>query len=294
MGGLSGGAAPEDPTLRLEHGALGEPSAASSLPPAKRRRLEDDEADSSAAPATSARRVLESSPVLGGAHEVVAGAGSAAGAAETTAAEASAALDVGRDGCDDEDARSTGSKQSKDRSGARTKAADATRYRPVPGNAHANQHKYAYKWIRGMLNEWEDELATRSAAEAMSARGREEASLWQQSTQYVRPLLRRLRSKSVPADILKLVVEIVGHCEDREYAVAGDAYVRLAIGNAAWPIGVTAVGLHERAAREKVYEGRQAHVMHNEESRKYVTILKRLISLAQRKWPAEPSKSVYS
>lgn len=203
-------------------------------------------------------------------------------------------MDASRDRGDDDDARSTGSKQSKDRSESRTKAADATRYRPVPGNAHANQHKYAYKWIRGMLNEWEDELATRSAAEATSARGREEASLWQQSTQYVRPLLRRLRSKSVPADILKLVVEIVGHCEDREYAVAGDAYVRLAIGNAAWPIGVTAVGLHERAAREKVYEGRQAHVMHNEESRKYVTILKRLISLAQRKWPAEPSKSVYS
>jgi pre-mRNA-splicing factor 18 len=251
--------------------------------------LEDDEADSSAAAAAT---VFDSSSVLGVAHEAAAGAGSAAVVIDATAAEADAALSAGRDVGDD--ARSAGSKQSKDRSESRTKAADATRYRPVPGNVHANEHKYAYKWIRGMLNEWEDELATRSAAEAMSARGREEASLWQQSTQYVRPLLRRLRSKSVPADILKLVVEIVGHCEDREYAVAGDAYVRLAIGNAAWPIGVTAVGLHERAAREKVYEGRQAHVMHNEESRKYVTILKRLISLAQRKWPAEPSKSVYS
>lgn len=177
-------------------------------------------------------------------------------------------------------------------------AADAYKYRPRPGSASSSSssgdaHKYCYRFIKGLLAEWERDLAARPPAEAASPRGREESGLWQQSRDYVKPLLRKLKERALADDILTLVTELLGHCEDREYAKAGDAYVRLAIGNAAWPIGVTAVGLHERAAREKVYEGRQAHVMHNEESRKYVTILKRLISYCQRKAPAEPSKSVY-
>ena len=116
-----------------------------------------------------------------------------------------------------------------------------------------------------------------------------EPALWAQSRQYLAPLLRRLRAGDVPPDMLRLLVDIARCCEAREYAAAGDAYVRLAIGNARWPIGVTAVGIHDRAAREKVHEGKQAHVMHDEESRKFVTIIKRLITFAQTKYPAQGS-----
>lgn len=76
--------------------------------------------------------------------------------------------------------------------------------------------------------------------------------------------------------------------------MAGDAYIRLAIGNAAWPIGVSAVGLHERAAREKVGEGEQAHVMNDESQRKYITTIKRLVSFAQTKYPSDPSRTITS
>jgi len=76
--------------------------------------------------------------------------------------------------------------------------------------------------------------------------------------------------------------------------MAGDAYIRLAIGNAAWPIGVSAVGLHERAARQKVAEGIQAHVMNDEAQRKYITTMKRLISVAQRRYPSDPSRMMTS
>lgn len=34
---------------------------------------------------------------------------------------------------------------------------------------------------------------------------------------------------------------------------ANDCYLRMAIGNAPWPIGVTMVGIHERSAREKIF-----------------------------------------
>lgn len=34
---------------------------------------------------------------------------------------------------------------------------------------------------------------------------------------------------------------------------ASDSYLRMAIGNAPWPIGVTMVGIHARTGREKIF-----------------------------------------
>jgi pre-mRNA-splicing factor 18 len=38
-------------------------------------------------------------------------------------------------------------------------------------------------------------------------------------------------------------------------------YMGVSIGNAAWPIGVTQVGLHERSAREKIRLGASSAVV---------------------------------
>ena len=38
----------------------------------------------------------------------------------------------------------------------------------------------------------------------------------------------------------------------REYITANDYYLRLSIGNAAWPIGVASIGMHERSNDSKV------------------------------------------
>lgn len=170
----------------------------------------------------------------------------------------------------------------------RTVSSQAAAYRD------RDDYKYIYKYFKGLLNEWEDELSKRSEAQRRSPAGKDETALHKQSKEFMRPLFKLCKKRTLPVDVRNLCKEIVMNCEEREYAKAGDAYIRLAIGNAAWPIGVTAVGLHERAAREKVAQGKQAHVLHNEESRKYVTILKRLISWAQRAYPGDPSKSVWS
>jgi hypothetical protein len=66
-------------------------------------------------------------------------------------------------------------------------------------------------------------------------------------------------------------------------------YVGLAIGNAPWPIGVTSIGIHERSAREKIGAQSQAHAMHDEETRKYLQSVKRLMTFAQRIYPTVPS-----
>jgi pre-mRNA-splicing factor 18 len=48
--------------------------------------------------------------------------------------------------------------------------------------------------------------------------------------------------KSLAADVLARIAEIVYYMQKRQYQRANDAYLRLSIGNAPWPIGVTMVG----------------------------------------------------
>jgi pre-mRNA-splicing factor 18 len=99
------------------------------------------------------------------------------------------------------------------------------------------------------------------------------------------------------------MAQIVHYMQKREYQKANDAYLRLSIGNAPWPIGVTMVGcahrqlyhicifclmvlifyphssIHERSAREKISSDQVAHVLNDEVSRKYIQSLKRWAQL---------------
>jgi pre-mRNA-splicing factor 18 len=95
---------------------------------------------------------------------------------------------------------------------------------------------------------------------------------------------------------------------------AGDAYLRLAVGKGQWVIGVAQVGIHDRAARERIRAlrsastnspsppltpppflaptdpGKIANVMNDETQRKYVTTIKRIMSWLQEAFPAaDPS-----
>ena len=73
---------------------------------------------------------------------------------------------------------------------------------------------------------------------------------------------------------------------------ANDTYIDISIGRAAWPIGVTMVGIHARTGRAKIESSNVAHVMNSELQRKYLTSVKRLMSYAQKKSNADPSKMV--
>jgi len=88
------------------------------------------------------------------------------------------------------------------------------------------------------------------------------------------------------------VNEICELVEEREYMRANDCYLRLAIGNAPWPMGVTAVGIHERSGQEKLYTNHIAHIMNDETQRKYIQSLKRLMTFRQKKHPNDPSKNM--
>lgn len=98
-------------------------------------------------------------------------------------------------------------------------------------------------------------------------------------------LFRKFEQGDLDDDILKPVIEIVQALQERRYVDANDGYLRLSIGKAAWPIGVTMVGIHERSAREKLHDGEKGHVMGDEVTRKYLQSIKRCLTFAQVRWP---------
>lgn len=110
------------------------------------------------------------------------------------------------------------------------------------------------------------------------------------ATQYqcqmnVETLLIHLKERKISKDILENLVKVSQFIQFREYMKANDYYLRLSIGNAPWPIGVTMVGIHERSARERISSSKVAHALNDETQRKWIQTLKRLMTLSQKIWP---------
>jgi pre-mRNA-splicing factor 18 len=144
-----------------------------------------------------------------------------------------------------------------------------------------------YYALKRTLKEWEEAMDERPEHIKRATQGKLAAATQVQSADNLKPLFRTLRSRSLPPDMLARIAEIVHHMQKRQYQRANDAYLRLSIGNAPWPIGVTMVGIHERSAREKISTDQVAHVLNDEVSRKYIQSLKRLLTFSQTKYPPE-------
>jgi len=136
-------------------------------------------------------------------------------------------------------------------------------------------------------------LNSRPDAEKLTAKGKMDTKTQKQCKDYIRPLFKLCKKSEVPGDILYKLVEIVKLCEIGDFRSAHDQYIRIAIGNAAWPIGLTMVGIHERSGREKISSSKIAHAMNNEFQRKYLTSVKRVMTYSQSKRPdVAPSMKV--
>jgi pre-mRNA-splicing factor 18 len=138
-----------------------------------------------------------------------------------------------------------------------------------------------------VLQEWDDTLARRTVEVKTSYPGKQAYNAMVQARENLRPLFKKMEKYDLPDSVLEPVVEIVLAAQERRYVDANDGYLRLSIGKAAWPIGVTMVGIHERSAREKLHESDKnaAHIMSDEITRKYLQSIKRCLSFAQTRWP---------
>ena len=148
--------------------------------------------------------------------------------------------------------------------------------------------KYLFRQLASyftmILQEWEDALS-KEQRETFAAKAAYNAMV--SSKENMTPLFRKFEKGDVDDDVLKPMVEIVKAAQERRYVDANDGYLRLSIGKAAWPIGVTMVGIHERSAREKLHESDKGHVMGDEVTRKFLQSIKRCLSFAQVRWPPE-------
>lgn len=109
---------------------------------------------------------------------------------------------------------------------------------------------------------------------------------YKQTKQYLKPLFSSLKNKQLKQDMIHNIVRITDCCIiTHDYKQANEIYLLLAIGNAAWPMGVTMVGIHERASRSKLAADNVAHVLNDETARKYIQSIKRIISVCQVLYP---------
>mmetsp|Transcript_12628 Transcript_12628/g.38895 ORF Transcript_12628/g.38895 Transcript_12628/m.38895 type:complete len:323 (+) Transcript_12628:77-1045(+) len=156
-----------------------------------------------------------------------------------------------------------------------------------------DDHATIRRWVRARLKEWEATLEKRTDAAKRGPQGRVETRTYKQTKDYVRPLVKLCKRRSLDLSMRTSLTEIVGHCDAGEFVKANNAYILIAIGNAAWPIGVTSVGIHTRVGRERVEQKNVAHVMNDECARKYLTSMKRLMKVAQdSRDDVAPSKKV--
>ncbi|KAK9325731.1 hypothetical protein V1517DRAFT_365017 [Lipomyces orientalis] len=148
------------------------------------------------------------------------------------------------------------------------------------------------KYVRYLLKEWERVLVTRDDTPDQAFE-----TLFQ-TKGYLQPLFEQLRKKNLHEQIYPSLATLMMYLQQRKYRDANDTYLKLSIGNAAWPIGVTAVGIHERSARERItgqdVDGKLgqssvqiAHVMSDEKTRKWLTAVKRLITFSESQWPED-------
>ena len=151
------------------------------------------------------------------------------------------------------------------------------------------------RFLKSLLEEWQREVDARVASDERWAHtevGRQSAANVRLCAEHLKPLFRKCKKRALPADLERALFLVVKRMKARDYRAAADAYVGVAIGNAAWPIGVTMVGIHERSARTKINAQTQAHAMHDEETRKFLQSVKRLMTFAQRRFPTTPSLSL--
>jgi pre-mRNA-splicing factor 18 len=212
--------------------------------------------------------------------------------------------DGGRDDCDDDfdederpdreesNRRGSGTNQNDDgegsddddsKDGSRTKVKELSAVTNYGARKGLSDEKIVYKYFRHMLKLWEWDLNARDDRDKLTAKGKMETKTQKQCKDYIRPLFKLCKRRELSPDILMKLVGIVRHCEEGNFRAAHDLYLQTAIGNAAWPIGLTMVGIHERSGREKISTSKVAHVMNNELQRKYLTSVKRLMTFVQTK-----------
>ncbi|KAG8528988.1 uncharacterized protein KY384_006677 [Bacidia gigantensis] len=139
-----------------------------------------------------------------------------------------------------------------------------------------------------LFSAWSATLSARASSVSQTPEGQRASLTLTNCITSLQPLFKKFEQNTLEDSILRPLLQIVSAAQERRYVDANDGYLRLSIGKAAWPIGVTMVGIHERSAREKLHKGaEEGHILSDEVTRKFLQGIKRCLSFAQTRWPPE-------
>lgn len=148
-----------------------------------------------------------------------------------------------------------------------------------------------FKFLRFILESWGKELNARPIEEKTSQEGKTIAARYTSTRANLKPLFKLLRTSKISRDVLRQLKLIAKDLVNKNYKDATSHYIEMSVGNAAWPIGVTMVGIHARTGREKISQNNIAHASNDETKRKYIQGIKRLITQFSIMYPTDPSRS---
>ncbi|PSK39848.1 hypothetical protein C7M61_001657 [Candidozyma pseudohaemuli] len=97
-------------------------------------------------------------------------------------------------------------------------------------------------------------------------------------------LLYKLRAGKLENSILLSLATVIYYIQQKNFVKANESYMKLSIGNVAYPIGIRDVGIHARHALLKITgedKSTIANVMKSESFRKWILAVKRLISYSE-------------
>jgi len=218
-----------------------------------------------------------------------AAAAAAAGGVSTAAASASSSDGAAAEGAEIDETGKVVKASSSSGGGGSGKV--DYRGRDLSRSDFDSSEEFCLYFFKRLLAEWETELECRPKEVRMSAHGKMASATQKQTRQFIKPLFKLLKTRTCPSDILKACERMATSCLNRQYAQADEAYLTMAIGNAAWPLGVTMVSIHERAGRTKIFSQQVAHVLNDETQRKYIQSVKRLMTYCQDHYPAPYASS---
>lgn len=147
------------------------------------------------------------------------------------------------------------------------------------------------KFFRFILDSWGTELNGRPIEEKTSQAGKNVSARYTSTRANLKPLFKLLKRRTISRDILRQLKLITKDLVAKNYKDANSHYIEMSVGNAAWPMGVTMVGIHARTGREKISQNNIAHALNDETQRKYIQGIKRLITQFSTMFPTDPSRS---
>lgn len=180
-------------------------------------------------------------------------------------------------------------------------AAEKRRFAELTGDVEVDENELANlkweawrvrKWLIEGIKSWAEDLNKRPEEEKRTVQGMMKSALCKQSRINLKPLHEHLIAGTLNKQLLKKIHQITDDTLSGRYMDAHDQFLAAAIGNAPWPMGVTMVGIHERAGRSKINTGQIAHILNDDCTRKFIQCVKRLITYWQIKHPIDPSQMV--